>query len=182
MAWGTDRVLSLMWHATPPPPFMCVCVCVLLLLLLFLFVCFVVAGSSIACAKYPFQILAEKNLPVDKFPPWLWQWSVIEEIDPFFPLLSSHTRVKLTPKNMRDLALLSHLMQGFSPTVTLTSAVPYTIPWNRFAIHVCHSPVPRRLVVDTLNASVVALCKADLSEVVFLCAVDSLCVCVCACI
>ena len=32
--------------------------------------------------------------------------------------------------------------------------------------------------MDTLNASVVALCKADLSEVVFLCAVDS-CVCVC---
>ena len=34
--------------------------------------------------------------------------------------------------------------------------------------------------MDTLNASVVALCKADLSEVVFLWAVDS-CVCVCVC-
>ena len=76
---------------------------------------------------------------------------------------------------MRDLALLSYLMQGFSPPVTLTSAVPYTIPWSRFAIHVCHSPVPRRLVVDTLNASVVALCKADLSEV-------GVCVCVCVCV
>ncbi|XP_070192987.1 polynucleotide 5'-hydroxyl-kinase NOL9-like [Littorina saxatilis] len=77
-----------------------------------------------------------------------------------------HTRVKLTPKNMRDLALLSHLMQGFPTTVTLTSAVPYMVPWNRFAVHVCHSVVPRRLVVDTLNASVVALCRADLSEAV----------------
>ena len=78
---------------------------------------------------------------------------------------SSHTRVKLTPKNMRDLALLSHLMQGFPANVTLMSAVPYVIPWQRFAIHVCHCYVPQRLLMDSLNASVVALCKADLSEV-----------------
>ncbi|XP_076448137.1 uncharacterized protein LOC143284894 [Babylonia areolata] len=81
------------------------------------------------------------------------------------PSRNDPTRVKLTPKNLRDLALLAHLMQGFPPSVTLTSAKPYSIHWSRFAVHICHSQLPHTLMVDALRASVVALCKADLSEV-----------------
>ncbi|KAL8558200.1 hypothetical protein ACOMHN_036289 [Nucella lapillus] len=74
------------------------------------------------------------------------------------------TRVKLTARNIRDLALLAHLVQGFPPGVTLTSAKPYVIPWNRFAVHVCHSQLPEKMVIDSLHTSVIALCKADVSE------------------
>lgn len=73
--------------------------------------------------------------------------------------------VRLKAVDFRNLSLLSHLYSNLGPHMTLTSADPYTVPWKDVAIHICYMHVPREQIMYALNASVVALCHADLKQV-----------------
>ncbi|KAK3612060.1 hypothetical protein CHS0354_021746 [Potamilus streckersoni] len=72
--------------------------------------------------------------------------------------------IKLRPVDHRNLTLLSYLCQSVEPGVTLYSMVPTVLPWHSIAIHVGHICVPNSQVMFAINASVVALCSADLSK------------------
>ncbi|KAL3852579.1 hypothetical protein ACJMK2_016199 [Sinanodonta woodiana] len=72
--------------------------------------------------------------------------------------------IKLRPVDHRDLTLLSYLCQNIEPGVTLYSMVPTVLPWCSIAVHVGHTCVPDSQVMYAINASVVALCSADLSK------------------
>lgn len=72
--------------------------------------------------------------------------------------------VRLKAVDFRNLSLLSHLYGNLGPHMTLTSADPYTVPWKDVSIHICYMHVPRKQIMYALNASVVALCHADLKR------------------
>ena len=73
--------------------------------------------------------------------------------------------VRLKPVDFRNLSLLTHLYSNIDPHMTLTSQTPYVLQWKSIAIHVCYMSVPWEQIMYAINASVVALCHADLEQV-----------------
>jgi hypothetical protein len=69
-------------------------------------------------------------------------------------------------KSLRDLSLLSYLMQGLPPMSTLLSARPRAFEWTKMAFHVCCEGGFDDSPVDNICGSVVGLCHADISQVV----------------
>ncbi|XP_012940738.1 polynucleotide 5'-hydroxyl-kinase NOL9 [Aplysia californica] len=72
--------------------------------------------------------------------------------------------VKLKPVDLRNLSLLSSLSLGLERSVQLNSVPPYCVPYAQLAVHVCHHSVPSSELLMALDASVVALCVADISQ------------------
>ncbi|CAL1538995.1 unnamed protein product [Lymnaea stagnalis] len=70
---------------------------------------------------------------------------------------------KLKPVDLRNLSLLSALSSGLERSMTLTSSPPFTVPYKLLGIHVCHNRVVPEEILNAIDASVVALCVADLS-------------------
>ncbi|CAE1264540.1 GRC3 [Acanthosepion pharaonis] len=71
---------------------------------------------------------------------------------------------KLSNADLRSLTILSYLGKNWSPGVSLNHNVPYKIKWSSLAIHVCQEIVPPSQILYAINASVVALCIADLTQ------------------
>ncbi|GFO40513.1 polynucleotide 5'-hydroxyl-kinase nol9-like [Plakobranchus ocellatus] len=72
--------------------------------------------------------------------------------------------LKLKPVDLRNLSLLASLSLGLESGSTLTSLSPYTVPFRQLAMHVCHYRLSGLDILAAVNASVVALCTADISE------------------
>lgn len=72
---------------------------------------------------------------------------------------------KLKPVDLRNLSLLSALSAGLERGMTLTSLPPYTVPYEKIGIHVCHHHLTGEAILSAVDASVVALCVTDLSQV-----------------
>ncbi|XP_041348497.1 uncharacterized protein LOC121368047 [Gigantopelta aegis] len=68
------------------------------------------------------------------------------------------------PVDHRNMSLLVYLSALVKPRKTLNSLTPYTVPWSAVGVHVCHYAVKPSQVFCALNASVVALCHADLAQ------------------
>ncbi|XP_052779860.1 polynucleotide 5'-hydroxyl-kinase NOL9-like [Mya arenaria] len=71
---------------------------------------------------------------------------------------------KLTAADYRNLSILSHLGNDLEPGLTLTSVTPFEIAWRNVCVHVCSMEVQRSQIMYALNASLVGLCKADISQ------------------
>ncbi|CAI9723512.1 Hypothetical predicted protein [Octopus vulgaris] len=70
---------------------------------------------------------------------------------------------KLSNAELRTLATLAYLGRNWSPNMGLNSCVPYKIKWNLIAVQVCHEVVPFSQIMYAINASVIALCVANLN-------------------
>lgn len=73
--------------------------------------------------------------------------------------------LKLSNAELRTLATLAYLGRNWSPNMGLNSCIPYKIKWNLIAIQVCHEVVPFSQIMYAINASVIALCVANLNTV-----------------
>ena len=74
--------------------------------------------------------------------------------------------LKLKPVDLRNLSLLASLSLGLDAGLTLTSVPPYAVPFRELAMHVCHHRSLSGVnILAAMDASVVALCTADISEV-----------------
>ena len=70
------------------------------------------------------------------------------------------------PVDHRSLSLLSYFDHLLKDTKHgLNNVVPYAVPWKQVAVHVMHATVPASQIMYALNASVVALCTVDESQV-----------------
>ncbi|KAL5013572.1 hypothetical protein ScPMuIL_007842 [Solemya velum] len=72
---------------------------------------------------------------------------------------------KLKSVDHRNLSTLGYLTQKLTPGMTLLSQAPYTVSWDCVAVNVCHSHIPDSQILLALNASVVALCRANMSKI-----------------
>lgn len=69
-------------------------------------------------------------------------------------------KTRLSNPDLRTLAILSYLSAGSN----ITHNIPYKIRWDSLAIYICHEFVPPNQVLYAINASVVALCNADMTQ------------------
>ncbi|RUS82672.1 hypothetical protein EGW08_009575 [Elysia chlorotica] len=73
--------------------------------------------------------------------------------------------LKLKPVDLRNLSLLASLSLGMEVGFTLTSVPPYAVAFRELALHVCHHRSLSGVdILAAMDASVVALCTADISE------------------
>lgn len=73
--------------------------------------------------------------------------------------------LKLKPVDLRNLSLLSSLSLGLEVGFTLTSLPPYAVPFRQLAMHVCHHRgLSGTDILAAMDATVVALCTADISQ------------------
>ncbi|BFZ08622.1 hypothetical protein BsWGS_11661 [Bradybaena similaris] len=83
------------------------------------------------------------------------------------PTLVSQKRdfsFKLKPVDLRNLTLLSALSVNLERGMGLTSLPPYAVPYRQFGVSICHHKLTGKEVLTAIDASVVALCVADLSK------------------
>lgn len=72
--------------------------------------------------------------------------------------------IRLKPADHRTVNLLSHLGNHLEKGLTLVAKEPFYVPWREVAVHVSFARVPRSQVMYALNASVVGLCAADITQ------------------
>ncbi|CAG5125420.1 unnamed protein product [Candidula unifasciata] len=97
----------------------------------------------------------------------------VEEAHPhevvLLPTLISQMRdfsftFKLKPVDLRNLTLLAALSMNLERGMTLNSLPPYAVPYRQFGVSICHHKLTGEEVLTAIDASVVALCVADLSK------------------
>ena len=74
--------------------------------------------------------------------------------------------LKLKPVDLRNLSLLASLSLDLEAGLTLTALPPYSVPFRQLAMHVCHHrALSGADLLAAVDATVVALCTADISQV-----------------
>lgn len=79
---------------------------------------------------------------------------------PFF-----RRRDQWKPFELRDLAVISYMSSVLSKDSSLSLETPYGVPWSNIAINICRKGVPKQEWMSAINATIVGLAHADLSEV-----------------
>lgn len=69
------------------------------------------------------------------------------------------------PFELRDLAVISYMSSVLSKDSSLSLETPYGVPWSNIAINICRKGVPKQEWMAAINATIVGLAHADLSEV-----------------
>lgn len=69
------------------------------------------------------------------------------------------------PFELRDLAMISYMSSVLSRDSSLTLETPYGVPWASIAISICRKGVPKQEWIAAINATMVGLAEADLSQV-----------------
>ncbi|XP_061195387.1 polynucleotide 5'-hydroxyl-kinase NOL9-like [Saccostrea echinata] len=68
------------------------------------------------------------------------------------------------PFELRDLAVISYMSSTLSKDSSLSLETPYGVPWEDMAINICKRGVPREEWMAAINATIVGLAHADLTE------------------
>lgn len=79
---------------------------------------------------------------------------------PFF-----RRRDQWKPFELRDLTVISYMSSVLSKDSSLSLETPYGVPWSNIAINICRKGVPKQEWMSAINATIVGLAHADLSEV-----------------
>ncbi|GAB1598949.1 polynucleotide 5'-hydroxyl-kinase NOL9-like isoform X2 [Argonauta hians] len=90
-------------------------------------------------------------------------WSLEVLPSPIKPDKRCNKASKLSNAEVRTLVTLAYLGHNWSPNMGLNCCTPYRIKWNLLAIHVCHEVVPFSQIMYAINATVIALCVANLN-------------------
>ena len=79
---------------------------------------------------------------------------------------------RLEPPDHRNLALLTHLGHMYDSLAfpdlkppALETLRPYKVPWNAFALHICHAVVPNSQIMNAINGGIVALCHVSENDI-----------------
>lgn len=80
------------------------------------------------------------------------------------PANNTRRRDQLKPFELRDLAVISYMSSVLSKDSSLSLETPYGVPWNNIAINLCRKGVPKQEWIAAINATIVGLAHADLSE------------------
>lgn len=80
------------------------------------------------------------------------------------PANTTRRRDQWKPFELRDLAVISYMSSVLSKDSSLSLETPYGVPWSNIAINICRKGVPKQEWMAAINATIVGLAHADLSE------------------